>query len=178
MPRTREVDGGVVRGLGSRLDADAGPALLVDDLDGLAQFDIPPVGVLLLETVLCDGLDIVPGAAVQDRDFDVVDLHGRVVHAQARQRGKEVLHRVDLDRAVGKRGAAGSVGDEFAQGGKDGVGADVRAHEDDAGVRAGGLQCQMGELAGMEAFSFERIVSFERMLLHCSLIVAKISPQR
>ena len=63
----------------------------IDDLNGLKDFDEVPSGSLAANPGFGDEFDEGPRAAVQDREFEVVDFHDRVIHFQAGQGRQEMF---------------------------------------------------------------------------------------
>ncbi len=63
---------------------------------------------LLLQPRLPEQLDKGIGRAIQTRDFFTVDLHLKVIHAEAETAGHQVLNGMDLDGPVADGGPSGT----------------------------------------------------------------------
>ena len=160
-----EVDGDFIRAGVGRLEAHEGARCRVGDLHRMVQGEHLPGSVLLLQPRAGESLGIVAGAAVQDRDFQIVHLDEGVVHAQARQGGHQVLHRRDGSLPFGKGRAPGRGRDIVGNGMDEGVFSQVGAAENDSRPRAGRFQRHMRVLSGMEAFPLKAAFSAQCPLL-------------
>ncbi len=80
-----------------------------------------------------EGFDVGQGGAVEDGDFEVVELDDDVVDAEADERGEQVFGGGDEDALAHEAGGVGDLGDVAAVGGDLEV-VEVGAAEDDAGA--------------------------------------------
>ncbi len=130
-----EVDGVVDAVAGAGVDADELGA--VADFDVLEDAEVFAAAALGAEADGLKGLHVGEGAAVEDGDFEVVDLDDHVIDAHADESGEEVLGGLDEDRLAHEGGRIADLGDVAAGGGDFEV-VEVGAAEDDAG--AGGAR--------------------------------------
>jgi hypothetical protein len=124
------------------------------DFDGLEDADVLTLAALALEAVGEDGGDVRKGAAVEDRDFEVIDFDDDVVDAEADECGEEVLGGLDEDALAHEGGGVGDARD-IAAGGGDLEVVEVRTAEDDAGAGGRGNEAHGDFGAGVEADSLE-----------------------
>ena len=98
-------------------DTHPGTGVFVFDFDGGRKLDVHPFGILLLKPVLGKSLGEELGAAVQDGDFEIVDLDYGIVHAHAGEGRHKMFDGGYAGLAFGNKRAAGGVGDILCQGG-------------------------------------------------------------
>jgi len=147
-----EVDG-VVDGVAfARVDADELTAFA--DFNGLEDAEVLALAALALHSGGEDGLDVGPGGAVEDGDFEVVDFDDDVIDAEADERGEQVLGGGDEDALAHEGGGVGDLGDVAAGGGDLKV-VEVGAAEDDAGAGGRGDEAHDDVGAGVEAYTAE-----------------------
>ena len=130
------------------VDAVAVAGIDADELVVLAHFDLEDADVfaaaaLDLDADVVEGFDIGKRAAVEDGEFEVVDLDDDVVDAGADAGGEKVLGGGDEDALAHEAGGVGDLGDVAAGGGDFEV-VEVGAAEDDAGAGGGGKKPQTG----------------------------------
>jgi hypothetical protein len=151
-----EVDG-VVDGVAvAGIDADelvAGGGRFAD-FDGLEDAEVFAFAALAFEAGGEDGWDVGEGAAVEDRDFEVVDFDDDVIDAEADESREEVLGGLDEDALAHEGGGVGDASD-VATGGGDFEVVEVGAAEDDAWACGGGHEAHGDVCAGVESYPVE-----------------------
>ena len=152
-----EIHRNLIGRLVGRFDPDPGSGLFVMDLNGLAQSQILALRILLHKGITPEGFDIIAGAAVQDRDLDVVDVNDGIVDSHARQGGQDMLYRIHIPARAGETGAAGRRGNPIRTGGNPGVLTLIDPSETDAGIGRCRMNGHPGNPAGMQAFPFESV---------------------
>ncbi len=120
-------------GLRERIDADeflsAGGVLA--NFDGLEDAEVFAFAALAFEAGGEDGGDVREGAAVEDRDFEVIDFDDDVIDAEADEGRQEMFGGLDEDALAHERGGVGDAC-YVAAGGGDLEVVEVGAAEDDA----------------------------------------------
>ena len=152
-----EIDRNGIGGFVRRFDPDPGTGLFVPDLDGFRQRAVLAFRILLHEGIAAEGLHVETGAAVQDRNLDVVDVDDGVVNSHAGQGGKDMFHGIDVSAGTGKPGTAGRGSDSVRTGGDPCIFTHIDPAEADAGIGRCRFDGHPGNLSGVQSFSFERV---------------------
>jgi hypothetical protein len=128
-----KVDGIVDGVAGARVDADELVAVggAFTDFDGLEDADVLALAALALEAVSEDGDDVGEGAAIEDGDFEIVNLDDDIVDAEADEGGEKVLGGLNEYALAHEGGGVADAGDVATSGGDFEV-VEVGAAEDDA----------------------------------------------
>jgi hypothetical protein len=137
------------------------------DADGLEDLDVTALLGQHGDADLVDRIDEGRGAAVHDRHFGAVDLDDRIVDAAAGKRRQQVF-------GGGNRGPVmiAKDGGEFGRGHGAVMGLELAvrliaaavAQEYDTGIGFGGMQCEIGGSAGMDANAGYGHMIFQRRL--------------
>ncbi len=150
-----KVDGVLDAVAGAGIDADELVALA--HLDGMQHADGLAAAALGADADVEKSLDVGQGAAVQNGQFEVVQLDDHVVHAHADQRGEQVLGGGDEHALAHEAGGVADLGHVAAGGGNLEV-VEIGAAKDDAraarrrqqahGYRRAGVQSHARKLNG------------------------------
>ncbi len=133
----REVDGVRCRVAFRRINRDELSA--VGEFDGLANPQILSAAPLAAQARLLNHLDKRLGAAVQDGQFQVIQLDDGVIHAHAHQRRQQVLGGRDENAFFHQAGGVADFGDVVANG-FDLEAIEVGAAKQDAGAAGRGQE--------------------------------------
>jgi hypothetical protein len=139
------------------IDADA--AAVFDDFDGLEDAEVASFAAKAAEASLIKQLEERFGRAVQDGDFDVVQVDEDVVDAVRIRGGEEMLGGGQEDALLHEAGGVADAGDVVAMG-FDGEIVEVDAAENNAGIRGSRLKAELGVDAGVETHT----LGFYRLL--------------
>jgi glutamate carboxypeptidase len=157
----RKVDGVVDAVALAGVDADELRALA--DLDLFEDAEVLAAAALGLEADALEGFHVRQRRPVEDGKLEVVHLDDDVVHAEADERGEQVLGGRDEDRPTHERGGVADPGDVAAVGG-DLEAVQVRPAEDDAGAGRRSDQAHGDFGPGVEAYSVELDVGADCLL--------------
>jgi hypothetical protein len=140
------------------IDADA--AAVFDDFDGLEDAEVASFAAKAAEASLIKQLEERFGRAVQDGDFDVVQVDEDVVDAVRIRGGEEMLGGGQEDALLHEAGGVADAGDVVAMG-FDGEIVEVDAAENNAGIRGSRLKAELGVDAGVETHTlgFYRVLN-------------------
>jgi hypothetical protein len=133
------------------INADA--TAVFDDFDRLKDAEVAALAAVAAETGLIEELEKRFRGAVEDGDFDVVEVDKNVVDAVGIGRGQEVLGGREEDALLHKASGVAYAGNVVAVG-FDGKIVEVDAAKDDAGIGWSGLEAKLGMNAGVEADTF------------------------
>ena len=117
------------------IDPDA--AAVFDDFDRLEDFEVASLAAKAAETGLIEELEEGLGGAIENRDFDVVEVDEDVVDAVGIRCGKEMLGGGEQDALLHEAGGITDASHIVAVG-FDWEIVEVDAAKDDAGVRGSG----------------------------------------
>jgi hypothetical protein len=140
------------------IDADA--AAVFDDFDGLEDAEVASFAAKATEASLIKQLEERFGRAVQDGDFDVVQVDEDVVDAVRIRGGEEMLGGGQEDALLHEAGGVADAGDVVAMG-FDGEIVEVDAAENNTGIRGSRLKAELGVDAGVETHTlgFYRVLN-------------------
>jgi hypothetical protein len=123
---------------GEVIGGEEGDAFIAVDVgDRFTDTEIAAAAFLFDATGVAEEFDPREARAVEDRDFEVIDIDPTVVDAGGVEDGKEMLRGGDEDALAHEAGGVGDAGDVLPGGGEGEV-AKVGAEEDDAGTGGGG----------------------------------------
>jgi len=132
----------------ARIDSDELVAFA--DLDALENAEVFAAAALAFQSDFAKGLGVRKRAAVEDGEFEVVELDVDVVDAGAEQCGEQVLRGGDEDALTHEAGGVADLGDVAADGG-DFESVEIGAAEDDAGTGRCGEQAHAHRSAAVKA---------------------------
>ena len=129
------------------IDADA--AAVFDDFDGLENTEVAALAAKAAEAGLIEKLEERLGGAVENGNFNVVEVYKDVVDAIGIGGGEKMLGGGEEDALLHEAGRVADASDVVAVG-FDGEIVEVDAAKDDAGVRGSGEKAELGVDAGVE----------------------------
>lgn len=137
------------------IDADA--AAVFDDFDGLADFEEAALSAKTADAGLVEELHERLSGAIEDGNFDVVEVDEDVVDAIGVGGGEQVLGGGEQDALLHEAGGVADASDVVAVG-FDGKVVEIDAAENDAGVGGSWEKTNVGVDAGVEAdpLAFDR----------------------
>jgi hypothetical protein len=142
---------------------DAEEFVAVADLDRLEDAEVLAAAALHFEAGVLDGFDVRQGGAVEDGEFEIVELDDDVVDGEAGEGGEQVLGGGDEHALAHEAGGVGDFGDVAAGGGDLEV-FKIGAAEDDAGAGGGGQQAHGHRRPAVQADAGETEGRGDRLL--------------
>ena len=127
---------------------DANAAAVFDDFDRFEDAEVAAFSAKTAEAGLVEQLEERLGRAIEDGDFDVIEVNEDVVDAIGIRGGEKMLGGGEKDALLHEAGGIADAGDVVAVG-LDGEIVEVDAAEDYAGIRGGGLKAELGVHAGV-----------------------------
>jgi len=140
------------------MDGDA--AAVFDDFNGLEDAEITALAAKAAEAGLIEKLEERLGGAVENGNFNVVEVYKDVVDAVGIGGGEKMLGGGKEDALLHQAGGVADASDVVAVG-FDGEIVEVDAAKDDAGVRRSGLEAELGVDASVETHTlgFYRVLN-------------------
>ena len=161
--RMRKIDVAADAEFVGGIDGDA--AAVFDNFDGFEDAEVAAFAAEAAETGLIEELEERFGRAVEDGNFDVVEVDEDVVDAVGIGGGEKVFGGGEKYALLHEAGGVADASDVVAVG-LDGKIVQVNAAEDDAGVWGSGLKAELGVDAGVETHTFSFYGPIYRRLEH------------